>query len=101
MTSPAIARDPIADHMLTPENAALIIIDFQPVQVGSIVTMNKRLLVKNVTALARTAKLYGLPVVLDRQCRDRAEHADDPSDHRGAARCAAHRSQLDQRLGGR
>ncbi|TCM14170.1 nicotinamidase-related amidase [Novosphingobium sp. PhB165] len=64
MTSPAIIRDPIADHMLTPENAALIIIDFQPVQVGSIVTMNKRLLVKNVAALARTAKLYGLPVVL-------------------------------------
>jgi nicotinamidase-related amidase len=64
MTSPAIARDPLADHMLSPDNAALIIIDFQPVQVGSIVTMNKRLLVKNVTALARTAKLYGLPVVL-------------------------------------
>lgn len=64
MTSPAIIRDPVADHMLTPENAALIIIDFQPVQVGSIVTMNKRLLVKNVTALARTARLYGLPIVL-------------------------------------
>lgn len=64
MTSPAIIRDPVADHMLTPENAALVIIDFQPVQVGSIVTMNKRLLVKNVTALARTGKLYGLPIVL-------------------------------------
>jgi len=50
--------------MLTPQNAALIIIDFQPVQVGSVVTMNKCLLVQNVTALARTAKLYGLPVVL-------------------------------------
>lgn len=64
MTSPSMIRDPIADHMLTPENAALIIIDFQPVQVGSIVTMNKRLLVHNVAALARTAKLYGLPVIL-------------------------------------
>lgn len=64
MTSPAMIRDPIADHMLSPENAALVIIDFQPVQVGSIVTMNKRLLVHNVVALARTAKLYGLPVIL-------------------------------------
>lgn len=64
MTSPTTIRDPATDHMLTPENAALLIIDFQPVQVGSIVTMNKRLLVDNVTALARTAKLYGLPVVL-------------------------------------
>lgn len=64
MTSPATKRDPISDPMLTPENAALIIVDFQPVQLGSIVTMNKRLLVDNVVALARTAKLYDLPVVL-------------------------------------
>jgi nicotinamidase-related amidase len=64
MTSATTIRDPRTDHLLTPDNAALVIIDFQPVQVGSIVTMNKRLLVDNVTAVARTAKLYGLPVVL-------------------------------------
>ena len=64
MTSPSAIRDPLGDHMLTPQNAALLIIDFQPVQVGSIVTMNKRALVANVVAVARTAKLYGLPVVL-------------------------------------
>lgn len=64
MTSAATIRDPRADQLLTPENAALVIIDFQPVQVGSVVTMNKRLLVDNVTALARTARLYGLPAVL-------------------------------------
>jgi nicotinamidase-related amidase len=64
MTSASTIRDPRADHLLTPENAALVIIDFQPVQVGSIVTLNKRLLIDNVTAVARTAKLYGLPVVL-------------------------------------
>ncbi|OYY92004.1 MAG: hydrolase [Sphingomonas sp. 28-66-16] len=64
MTSPATIRDPLADHLLTPQNAALVIIDFQPVQVGSIVTMNKRALVDNVVAVARTATLYELPVVL-------------------------------------
>jgi hypothetical protein len=26
-------RDPLADHLLTPENAALIVIDYQPSQV--------------------------------------------------------------------
>ncbi len=57
-------RSPLTDHLLTPQNAALLIIDFQPVQVGSINTMNKRLLVANVAAVAKTAKLYGLPVVL-------------------------------------
>lgn len=64
MTSPKAIRDPIADHMLTPQNAALLIIDFQPVQVGSIATMNKRALVSNVVAVAKIAKLYGLPVIL-------------------------------------
>lgn len=64
MTSPATIRDPFADPMLTPQNAALAIIDFQPVQVGSVVTMNKRLLLSNVVALARTARLFDLPVVL-------------------------------------
>ncbi len=64
MTSPAAIRDPVADHMLTPQNAALVIIDFQPVQVASIASMNKRALVSNVVAVARTAKLYGLPIVL-------------------------------------
>ncbi len=64
MTSPQTIRDPLADHLLTPQNAALVIIDFQPVQVSSIVTMEKRLLIANVTNLATTARLYGLPVVL-------------------------------------
>jgi nicotinamidase-related amidase len=64
MTSPAKIRNPVEDHMLTPENAALVIIDFQPVQVASVVTMERRQLVANVVAVARTAKLCGLPIVL-------------------------------------
>ncbi|CAN5355292.1 hydrolase [soil metagenome] len=64
MTSPLTLRDPLADDLLTPRNAALLIIDFQPVQVSSIVTMEKRLLIANVVNLAKTAKLYDLPVVL-------------------------------------
>jgi nicotinamidase-related amidase len=64
MTSPLTIRDPLADDLLTPQNAALVIIDFQPVQVSSIVTMEKRLLIANVVNLAKTAKLYDLPVVL-------------------------------------
>jgi nicotinamidase-related amidase len=57
-------RDPRADHLLTPQNAALLIIDYQPTQVSSIASRDKRALIANVVALARTAKLYGLPVVL-------------------------------------
>ncbi len=64
MTSPAQIRDPLADHMLTPQNSALVIIDFQPVQVASIISMDRRELVANVVAVARAARLYGLPIVL-------------------------------------
>lgn len=64
MTSPSTIRNPAKDHMLTPGNAALVIIDFQPVQVASIVSMERRQLIANVVAVAKTARLYGLPVVL-------------------------------------
>ncbi|MGH8159984.1 MAG: hydrolase [Rhodanobacter sp.] len=64
MASPRNIRDPIADHLLTPQNAALVIIDFQPVQVSSIQSRSKRELVANITALVRIGKLYDLPTVL-------------------------------------
>lgn len=64
MTSFAKPRDPYEDHLLTPQNAAVVIIDFQPVQVSSIASRPKRELVANITALARIAKLYEMPIVL-------------------------------------
>jgi nicotinamidase-related amidase len=64
MTSFPMVRDPQTDHLLTPQNAALIIIDYQPVQVASIQSMEKRTLVANITAVAKTAKLFGLPTVI-------------------------------------
>ncbi|WP_318012139.1 MULTISPECIES: hydrolase [unclassified Mesorhizobium] len=41
-----------------------MIIDYQPVQVTSVVSMDRRTLVSNIVALAKTAKLYDVPVVL-------------------------------------
>jgi nicotinamidase-related amidase len=63
MTSEAI-RDPLKDQLLTPQNSALIIIDYQPVQVTSVASMDRRTLVTNIVAVARTAKLYGLPILV-------------------------------------
>ena len=40
MTSEPV-RDPFADHLLMPQNCALIIIDYQPVQVSSIRSMDQ------------------------------------------------------------
>jgi nicotinamidase-related amidase len=56
-------RDPVKDDLLTPQNSAFIIIDYQPVQVGSIRSMNQDELVFNIVHTARAAVTYGLPVV--------------------------------------
>ena len=57
-------RDQKNDHLLTPENAALIIIDYQPVQVNSIASMDRQLLINNISGVAKMAKVYNLPIVL-------------------------------------
>ena len=56
-------RDPRGDHLITPENAALLVIDYQPSQVASIHSTDSQLLLKNVVSTAKTAKAFGLPIV--------------------------------------
>jgi nicotinamidase-related amidase len=56
-------RDPVKDHLLTPKNSAFIVIDYQPVQVNSIASMDRQLLVNNIVGTARAALVYGLPIV--------------------------------------
>jgi len=56
-------RDPLKDHLLTPQNSALIVIDYQPVQVNSIDSMNRQLLINNIVGTAKAAVAYGLPIV--------------------------------------
>jgi nicotinamidase-related amidase len=62
MTSAPI-RDPLADHLITPQNAALLLIDYQPAQVASVRSMDHELLVKNAVSAVRTIKTFGVPVV--------------------------------------
>lgn len=56
-------RDPVTDQLLTPKNSAFIIIDYQPVQVNSIASMDRQLLINNVVGAAKAAVAYGLPIV--------------------------------------
>jgi hypothetical protein len=62
MTS-APVRDPIADHLLTPENAAFLFIDYQPAQLAAVRSMDHALMMKNVVSTVRTIKTFGVPVV--------------------------------------
>jgi nicotinamidase-related amidase len=64
MSSYPTVRDPKKDHLLTPQNSAIVIIDYQPVQVGSINSMPRDQLITNMIALAKIASGYKIPVVL-------------------------------------
>jgi len=62
MTS-APVRDPLSDHLLTPENAAFLLIDYQPSQLAAVHSMDRGLLLKNAVSTVRTIKTFGIPVV--------------------------------------
>ena len=62
MTSAPI-RDPLADHLLTPENAAFLFIDYQPSQLAAVRSMDHELLLKNAVSTVRTIKTFEVPVV--------------------------------------
>src|SRR5438067_13243873 len=61
--SSAPIRDPFADHLITPQNSALVLIDFQPSQFASIRSMDTRLLLKNIVSTVETARAFNLPIV--------------------------------------
>ena len=62
MTS-APVREPLADHLLTPDNAAFLLIDYQPSQIAGVHSMDRALLLKNAVPTVRTIKAFGIPVV--------------------------------------
>jgi nicotinamidase-related amidase len=57
-------RDSKKDHLLTPQNSALLIIDYQPTQVNSINSMSRKQLVSNIVIVAELVKAFGMPIVL-------------------------------------
>ena len=59
----APVRDQLGDHLITPQNAALVLIDYQPSQFATVRSMDADLLRKNIVSTVRIAKAFGLPVV--------------------------------------
>ncbi len=57
-------RDPKKDALITPENAVITLIDYQPEQYAGVGSMPHDDLLVNVTVLGRVATLFKLPVVL-------------------------------------
>ncbi|WP_159618806.1 hydrolase [Arthrobacter zhaoguopingii] len=62
MTSEMI-RNPRTDHLLTPENSALLVIDYQPAQIASIRSMPREELIFNIVGTTKAALNYNLPII--------------------------------------
>src|SRR5436309_2931957 len=59
----ASIRNPITDVLLTPKNAALIVIDYQPAQLNSVVSMDRQKLINNIVRVVKIAQTYGVPII--------------------------------------
>ena len=57
-------RDPNPDHLITPQNAAITFIDYQPEQYAGVGSIDTKTLLAGVITLGEIATAYGLPVVL-------------------------------------
>jgi nicotinamidase-related amidase len=57
-------RDPLNDPLVTPQNAVLAMIDYQPEQYAGVRSVGRDELLAHVTMLGRVATTFGLQVVL-------------------------------------
>jgi nicotinamidase-related amidase len=56
-------RDPIGDHLLTPQNSALLVVDYQPSQFAGVQSIDRDLLLENIVSTVKTANAFGVPIV--------------------------------------
>jgi nicotinamidase-related amidase len=59
----APVRNQLGDHLITPQNAALVVIDYQPSQFATVRSIDQDLLRKNIVSTVKTARAFGLPIV--------------------------------------
>lgn len=57
-------RDPHADRLLTPQNCAVVLIDYQPEQVATVQSSPVEEVMLNAKAVCKLARAYNVPVIL-------------------------------------
>lgn len=57
-------RNPQTDHLLTPQNSALVLIDFQPGLIDGTNSIDRSILLNNAVAMAKVGVMYDMPIVL-------------------------------------
>lgn len=63
-TAIELIRDPLTDRLLTPQNCAVVLIDYQPEQVATVRSSPIEEVMLNVKAVCKLARAYDVPVVL-------------------------------------
>lgn len=51
-------------ELLSPDNSALLLIDYQPQMIFGVGSMDRQLLLNNIEALAKSAKIFNVPTIL-------------------------------------
>ena len=59
------------DALLRPEDSVLVLIDHQPFQFANLHSHEPTMIVNNVVALAKTAKVFGVPTILTTVLKER------------------------------
>ena len=70
MSQPATLKNGL-NALLTPENSVLVLIDHQPFQFANLHSHEPTMIVNNVVALAKTAKVFKVPTILTTVLEDR------------------------------
>ncbi|HQU67668.1 MAG TPA: isochorismatase family protein [Albidovulum sp.] len=63
-TQPEPIRDQKSDHLLTPENCAVVLIDYQPEQYRTVTSSTREEIDLNVIAVCKLARAYDIPVIV-------------------------------------
>ncbi|MCA0273936.1 MAG: isochorismatase family protein [Proteobacteria bacterium] len=63
-SQPEPVRDPKSDHLLTPENCAVVLIDYQPEQYRTVTSSTREEIDLNVIAVCKLARAYDIPVII-------------------------------------
>lgn len=63
-TQPEPIRDQKSDHLLTPENCVVVLIDYQPEQYRTVTSSTREEIDLNVIAVCKLARAYDIPVIV-------------------------------------
>ena len=85
-------------EMLTPQNSAIALIDYQPAMYQGVQSHDRLVVFNNIQILAKAAKLFKIPTVLTTVAKDSSPGPFMPEVTRSVSQARHHRPYLDEFL---